>query len=153
MTIFLTILSGVITFVLGQLTLKLLIEPVQDFRRTIADIALALIEYANIYANPGATSSDIRKPASADLRKLSSRLNAQMYLIPHYRLTAKVFGLPSKSEIVEAASQLIGLSNGLSQSSSDLVVVNIQRAGRIRSVLNIFTPESEFPDLGRQLMP
>lgn len=153
MTIFLTVLSGVMTFVLGQLILKLLIEPVQDFKRTIADIALALIEYANIYANPGAMSSDIERQASVELRKLSSRLNAQLYLIPCYHFTAKVFGLPSKSRVAEAASHLIGLSNGLSDSSSNLILVNLQRAEKIRSMLGIFIPEDELLDTGEQLLP
>ncbi|MEH2381888.1 MAG: hypothetical protein V7K27_23855 [Nostoc sp.] len=44
-----TIISGVFVFILGQLALKLIIEPIQEFRKTLADIAFALIEYANIY--------------------------------------------------------------------------------------------------------
>ncbi|MBD1847805.1 hypothetical protein H6F89_31355 [Cyanobacteria bacterium FACHB-63] len=137
MTIFLTIISGVVTFVLGQIVLKLLIEPVHDFRRTVADIALALIEYANIYANPGAAGKEVEKQASVDLRKLSSRLHAQMYLIPCYRFTSKVFRLPSRCEVTEVARNLIGLSNGLSTSSSDVISANVQRANRIHHLLGL----------------
>lgn len=61
MTVFLTVFSGVITFVLGQLVIKLLVDPVQDFRKAVADIALVLIEYANVYANPGVAGSEIEK--------------------------------------------------------------------------------------------
>lgn len=137
MTIFLTIISGVVTFVLGQIVLKLFIEPVHDFRRTVADIALALIEYANIYLNPGVSGIEAEKQASADLRKLASRLNAQMYLIPCYRFTSKVFRLPSGDKVTEVASNLIGLSNGLSKSSSDLISANVQRANKIHELLGI----------------
>ena len=34
-TVFLTVLSGVITFVIGQLIVKLILDPVQDMRKTI----------------------------------------------------------------------------------------------------------------------
>jgi hypothetical protein len=143
MTVFLTVFSGVITFVLGQLVIKLLVDPVHDFRKTVADIALALIEHANVYANPGVAGSEVEKKVSEELRRLSSRLNAQMYLIPCYPITAKIFGLPSRKEVVDAASNLIGLSNGVFQSVSNLVLVNIERADKIRKVLGIFIPENE----------
>jgi len=61
LTVFLTVLSGVITFVVGQLIIKLLVDPVNDFRRTVADIALALIEHANVYANPGEPEAKLRR--------------------------------------------------------------------------------------------
>jgi hypothetical protein len=143
MTIFITVLSGVITFVIGQLILKLLIDPVHDFRRTVAEIALALIQYANVYANPGVAGSEVEKKSSEELRRLSSRLNAQMYLIPYYRITARIFGLPSRDKVVDAASCLIGLSNGVFKSASNLVLVNVERADKIRNALGIFIPENE----------
>jgi hypothetical protein len=143
MTVFLTVLSGVITFVLGQLIIKLLIDPVHDFRRTVADIALVLIEYTNVYANPGIAGSEIEKKVSEEFRRLSSRLNAQMYLIPYYQITAKIFGLPSRDKVFGAASDLIGLSNGVFKSASDLVLVNVERADKICNALGIFIPENE----------
>ncbi|MEH2410809.1 hypothetical protein [Nostoc sp.] len=80
-----TIISGVFVFILGQLILKLIIEPIQESRKTLADIAFALIEYANIYSNPGCADNELENKASEEFRKLSSRLNAQMYLIPAYK--------------------------------------------------------------------
>ena len=143
MTVFLTVLSGVITFVLGQLILKLLVDPVNDFRRTVADVALSLIEYANIYSN-GAAEIEIERKASEEFRRLSSRLNAQMYLIPCYRCTAKLFGLPSRDKVVDSAKNLIGLSNGVLRPVSDgnVILVNLKRANEIRNALGIFSPEN-----------
>lgn len=149
MEIFLTILSGVIVFILGQLVLKLLIEPIQEFRKTVADIAHALIEYANIYANPGGVSHESEKKASEELRKLSSRLNAQMYLIPFYQIIAKLFRLPPRDKLVGAASDLIGLSNGVFKSASDLVLPNLERSERIRITLGIYVPENERMNLSK----
>lgn len=143
MTVFLTVFSGVMTFVLGQLVLKLVIEPVHEFKKAIADIALALIEYANIYSNPGVTGEETEKKASEQLRKLASRINAQIYLIPLYGITAKLFRLPSRKKVFAAASDLIGLSNGVVKSPSDLVLANLERAERTRVSLGIYVPENE----------
>jgi hypothetical protein len=149
MEIFLTILSGVIVFILGQLALKLLIEPIQEFRKTVADIAYALIEYANVYANPGVVGNENEKQASEELRKLSSRLNAQIYLIPFYRLIAKIFGLPPRDKLESTAKDLIGLSNGVFKSSTGLVLTNLKRAKRIRITLGIYVPENEQTNLSK----
>ncbi|MEH2234684.1 hypothetical protein [Nostoc sp.] len=138
-----TIISGVFVFILGQLVLKLIIEPIQEFRKTLADIAFALIEYANIYSNPGYAGNELEKKASEEFRKLSSRLNAQMYLIPAYKSISKPFGLPSKDNLLEAASALIGLSNGVFKSPIDLVNINLERAKKIRTLLGIYDPEND----------
>ena len=53
LTVFLTVLSGVLTYVVGQLVVKLVIEPVQEARRTIGQISHSLIEHAHVIANPG----------------------------------------------------------------------------------------------------
>jgi hypothetical protein len=143
MTVFLTVFSSVITFVLGQLAIKLLVDPIHDFRKTVADIALALIEYANVYANPGVAESEIENKVSGELRRLSARLNAQTYLIPCYPITAKIFGLPSREKVVDATINLIGLSNGVFQSAFNLGLVNVERADKIRKALGIFIPENE----------
>ncbi|PXW88927.1 hypothetical protein C8R34_10676 [Nitrosomonas sp. Nm84] len=67
-TAFLTVLSGVITYVLGQLIVKLLIDPVQEMNKTIGQIAHSLIEYANVIANPGISSKEVMHQASQHLR-------------------------------------------------------------------------------------
>lgn len=139
-----TIISGVFVFILGQLALKLIIEPIQEFRKTLADIAFALIEYANIYSNPGSAGNELENKASEELRKLSSRLNAQMYLIPGYSSISKPFRLPSKDNLVEAARDLIGLSNGVFKSPIDLVNTNLERAKKIRTTLGIHDPNSKY---------
>lgn len=38
-TVFLTVISGVLTYVLGQLVLKLVIEPAQEMKKLIGQIA------------------------------------------------------------------------------------------------------------------
>lgn len=84
MTVFLTILAGVSTFVLGQILLKLILEPVQDLKRTISRIAHHLSESANVYANPKTPDDEKQAETSQKMRELSSALCANMYLIPNY---------------------------------------------------------------------
>ena len=73
-TVFFTVLSGVITYVLGQLVLRLVIEPVQELRRTIGVISHTLIERANVIQNPGVPTNEVMDETSRELRKLSSQL-------------------------------------------------------------------------------
>src|SRR5436309_3218258 len=101
-TVFLTVLSGVITYVIGQLILKLLIEPVHEMKKIVGQIAHSLTEHANVIHNPGVPSEDVMKTTSQHLRKLSAQLEAQLYLVPMYPVSAFVFRLPSKQEVLSA---------------------------------------------------
>ena len=148
MQIFLTIFSGVAVFVLGQIILKLVIEPVHRFRSTIADISYALVYYADIYSNPGITGKEREEETKQKLRTLSSELNAATYLIPKYDLTRRVFGLPQREKVVEAAGQLIGLSNSLHSEKFDRGTKNFTRYQQICMNLNIYLPKGERPDEG-----
>ena len=143
MTIFLTILAGVATLVLGQIALKLFIDPVQEFKRVIADISSALIEYANVFGNPRLLGEENEKRISGELRKLSSRLNAQMYLIPAYGMTSRVFCLPTKQKLTEAAEYLIGLSNGFGGNNPDQGALNMYKAQHVCDALSIYVSERE----------
>ncbi|WP_126454824.1 hypothetical protein [Sulfuriflexus mobilis] len=146
MEIFLTILSGVAIFVIGQVFLKLVIEPVHRFRSTISDISYALVYYADIYSNPGVTGEDRETETKQKLRTLSSDLNAATYLIPKYDLVRHLFGLPHRDNIVKAVGLLIGLSNSLRASKFDRGTDNFNRYQQICINLNIYLPKEERPD-------
>ncbi len=143
MEVFLTVVTGFVTFALGQIVVKLLIDPVQEFKRVIADISHALIEYANIFGNPGITGEENEKKVSGELRKLSSRLNAQMYLIPAYRKSAKLFGLPHIEKVATAAEHLIGLSNGFRAVNGNQGMMNSYRAQHVCEALGIYVSARE----------
>lgn len=143
MDIFLTVVAGFLTFSLGQIAVKLFIEPVQEFKRVVADISHALIEYANIFGNPGFTDDENERKVSVELRKLSSRLSAQRYLIPAYRKTGKLFGLPSIEKVAKAAEHLIGLSNGFGPNNRNRGLLNSYRAQHICDALGIYVSERD----------
>ena len=142
MEFFWTILTGVLVFVTGQIIIKLIVNPIQEFKRTIADIAHILIEYANIFGNPGSSPKDLEDKVSLEIRNLSSKLNAQFYLIPFYTLNIKIFNLPTKDSVFIASKNLIGLSNGFNPEIND-AFNNMDKAQLIKDCLKIYTPEHE----------
>lgn len=142
-TVFLTVLAGVITYVLCQLILRLLIEPVTDLKRTIGSIAHSLIEHANVIQNPGVPKEEKIMETSQHLRKLSSKLEAHLYLIPLYGFTSKLFFLPSRNKIISAARALMGLSNSVFRASEGIYKQNSNRVETVCDSLGIYMSEGD----------
>jgi len=142
MELFLTIIAGVSVFAIGQIVLKLIIEPIQEFKKTISLIAHDLILYANVYTSPGAQGDEKQAEMSQQMRKLSSMLRSNMCLIPKYDKTRILFGLPKRKDVSEAAGKLIAISN-CNISNCDKGIENARRAQHIREALGIYIPEGE----------
>lgn len=142
MQVFLTVFSGVLVFVLGQIFLKLVIDPVHQLKRIISDISFALIQYANVWRSPGLPYEEDKEliKASGEFHKLASLLNASRYLIPIYNQTRIIFFLPKGEELDSAGQNLIALSN-LLQNSEDprggLEYARKEYERTIRGILNI----------------
>lgn len=147
MTVFLTIFSGVSIFVIGQIIVKLIIDPVHELRKTIGKISHTLIELANVIQNPGVPPEEEIRTASRELRKLSSELQSHLYLVPQYERIATLFKLlfvlPDRNKIMRASSNLIGLSNGLFRSGAGIYEANAKRVEAICDSLGIYLSESE----------
>jgi len=134
MAVFLTIITGVLVFVAGQIILRLFIDPWQRQRECIAQIAQTLSYYANIYSNPGSSNEDIARAASTETRRLASELNASCYRIPCYSMWSRFTLFPDLSAVNEARRQLIALANSTQQGDG---LINGERVDRIRAILNI----------------
>jgi hypothetical protein len=143
LTVFITVLSGVLTYVAGQIVVKLVIEPVQDTRRTIGQISHALIERANVISNPGVPTEEIIWETAQHLRRLSSQLQSHLYLVPAYTTTAKVFRLPTKDNLLLASKCLIGLSNSVHRATERVYEQNAGRVEKICDALAIYIPDDE----------
>ena len=137
-TVFLTVISGVITYVLGQLAVKLVIDPVQETKKTIGQIALALIERANVVANPGVSERVVIDETAKHFRQLSSQLQSHLYLVPCYKVTAMIFRLPAVENVLKSTSYLIGLSNSLHRTDDRVYESNAKRAEAIHDLLGIY---------------
>lgn len=134
MSIFLTIISGVAVFVLGQTILKLFVDPWQAQRECLANIAHHLLLYANVYSNPGVGTDEVNREASVETRKLASQLIASCHRIPFYERLSKTKLFPAMETILEVQKNLIGLSN--STHSGD-PLHNSSRSDKIKNLLGI----------------
>ena len=117
-TIFWTVLSGVLTFVVGQILLKMFVEPVLETRKTIGQVAYMLCNRGQFIHNPGVLDLERTKAVSEEMRALAAALYAQLYAVPAYPLVAPVFRLPGTERVVEAATALAGLANSLYDASN-----------------------------------
>lgn len=142
-TVWLTVISGVLTYVVGQLVLKLMIEPVQEMKKTIGQISHSLIEHANVIQNPGVPSEEKIKETSQHFRKLSSQIQTHIYLVPLYGLTAWVFRLPSRAQVLVASENLMGLSNSVFRATDKIYDQNSKRVERVCDSLGIFMSEGD----------
>ena len=114
LTFVLTIIGGVLIFVIGQLLLKVFVNPFQELRAIKGSIVDSLNYYAKFYSNPGMIAQDDRQKTSDVLRKLGSELMAKTAVLPYYRFWSLLRVVPKLSDISKAHRNLIGLSNGLS---------------------------------------
>ena len=146
-TVFYTVLSGVITFVIGQIIVKLFLDPVQDMKKTIGQVSHTFVERANVIANPGVPTKEVMDDTSDSLRRLSSQLHAHLYLIPSYDTTSKVFRLPSKEMLLDASTALIGLSNSVYRVDDRVYESNAKRVEQVCDSLGIYLAEgSRWPN-------
>ncbi|MDC8450810.1 MAG: hypothetical protein LV473_20995 [Nitrospira sp.] len=142
-TVVLTVISGVLVYVLGQLIVKFVIEPVQETKKLIGYIAHSLIEHANVISNPDVTSKEDKIATSQAIRKLSAELRAQLYLVPKYHVTAFIFRLPSREKMLSATTSLMGLSNGMFGKTTKDYEWNAKRVQNIHSSLGLYISENE----------
>ena len=118
---FLTIVSGVLVFVLTQLYTEFCLRPMQEYKKLKGKIAKALVLYANLYSSP-LKNTDINEPyafrwkdAADETRILAAELEAFAEIKP-IRLLAP--SIPNRYKLKEASKSLIGLSNSFNYSGS-----------------------------------
>jgi hypothetical protein len=130
-----TLLAGIILYFVQ----KLLVEPLQEFRRTLGEVSFALLYYGNVLCSlPRSIESDRLNEAFDTVRKLSSRLRACSMVIPCYGLMAFLGLVPSRKNLSEASGLLIGISNSRDQVELTVVYKDMREVGRL---LGIETPQ------------
>ena len=150
MTVFFTIFAGVSIFVIGQILLKMILEPIQELKKAIGDIEYNLVEYAQVYANPKPPDHEHQTEMSRRMRALASNLNARMCVVPAYDKIGALFGLPMQQNVVLARRELIALSNGFDGCLENQGILNCYSAQRVRDALGIHIPDIERLDPERE---
>lgn len=119
----LTIFTGSIVFLVGQFTLALVLNPMQEFRKAIGEASYILLRHQAKLNNPFSDDdkkidkgkdASIRKDIADELKSISAKLLSTSNAICGYSLPLeRLFGLPVKSDICEAARELNGLSQSM----------------------------------------
>jgi hypothetical protein len=131
--VFYIIIAGVIIFVVGEIIVKIVIDPVQELKRVIADIAFKLIHYSHVYKiapSQDASREDAQKSvdpekleqAADEYRKLASMLNAGYRLVPFYAIAKLLFFLPKEADIIDARNELIEMSEEIFAAPKSFVI-------------------------------
>lgn len=154
-----TVLGGVVVYVIGQIITKFYIEPIHEQRKVVGEISDKLMFYGNklnpyfLFESFGTNTNnketdkvirrDLREKKklteeiSDDIRKLGSLLVAKTYLIPrHVR-----FAFISEENIIKAKRSLTALSNSVGtrdhKEQTNLV-------GEIRKALGLIDPDNAY---------
>ena len=127
-----TIFGGVLVFVIGQLCLKFLIEPIKDQKETIGKISHTLSYYAHNFYNPGSSTGNTE--ASHTLKNLAFLFSVKTYAISLYSVFAKIGFIVKKHNADEAANQLLKLSDSVISGKS---LDNDAIIRKIRDLLNL----------------
>jgi len=135
-----TILSGVLVYVIGQVVMKLVVEPVHALKLAFAEVSESLLINAPFIYSPSALNDEQKKIVHERLLSLSGLLSAKLMLVPAYALWGRVFFLPKKHKVYEAAQNLIAIGNWLHSTSDatlEHIIKNVQEAS---DILGIYIP-------------
>lgn len=116
MAIFVTIFSGVLVYVIGQIIVKLIIDPVNDLKKAMSGIVYDMVFYGNLLSQPSHSRGEMDEVCKV-MRQHSSLLHAATHLIPGYQYIYRLFVLPSPENIKKVTGKLIFLSNGYAPSN------------------------------------
>jgi hypothetical protein len=120
-----TALLAVVVFVAGQALLRFIVEPIQEQRRLIGEIAHALLFYAKVYQleqfiKKAQKETEQHKQRLAELdearttlRSLAGRLQTSLWTVPAYDTIARMGWVRRKEDILTASRELVGWSNSL----------------------------------------
>lgn len=106
-----TLLAGVVTFVAGQVGLKL-VDPCIDLKKFIGRIAGDL----DFYGNVAGQKEDQVRCAAEIFRKHACELRERLNSILMYDYVGELVGLPPENDVIEASRALIGHSSYLIES-------------------------------------
>lgn len=134
----LTIIAGVMVYVLSQLFDEYMLKPIHRYTLIKSKVSYSLAYYGNLYMNPLTLGSETDerltndyRVASEELRKVAAELKGFIEEKPFLAMF-----LPNEQKMMKAYHGLVGLSNGLfvgSQSDwqrnngayEDAVIINL----------------------------
>lgn len=136
----LPVVVGVMVFVFSQYFLKLILEPIIEFRKLLSEISHTLLLHQAKILSGACHDENLH----ANLSALSAKLRSSAYLIPFYTWLNKlyIFALPKKENILLACRELNMLSWGvfkLGDEPSRVAIRNEKSLEKISDLLKIET--------------
>jgi len=108
----LTTALGLFAFVLGQFALKLVVEPIQEQKRVVGNVAHALTYYRNVgRSNPAKPDPERVGEARRVYRDLAAALRTNLRVVPWYEVFVRLQFVLPREQVRQAATALIGLAN------------------------------------------
>ncbi|MES1977219.1 MAG: hypothetical protein V4451_04235 [Pseudomonadota bacterium] len=129
----LTALGAITVFVISQLLGKLVIEPIQEFKKLLGELRYALVFHAPAAVTPVGDRASEDMAAEA-FRRLACELLSKLESVPFYDFWSNISAgfLPRRNDVIEVSKCLIGLSNSVHQENrSDKNSARISRIKRI----------------------
>ena len=108
----LTVLGGVLIFVVGQILLKLVIEPAQELKKSLGAVSNILLLHQAQLINAA-----FNREIAFEIKSKSVEILSKSSVVLGYRLIRKILGLPSKSNILLACRELNHVSYGMREES------------------------------------
>jgi hypothetical protein len=135
--IFLTIISGVVVYVLGQIILNFVLEPIKAFNKERGDASFLMLSLRAKIAN----ASNADPKIQSDIKEVAAALISTMAQIPCYSLMRYIFSLPSKQHVFEGSREIVGISHGigLDGKNTSSPQQNLEAARKIARLLKIKT--------------
>lgn len=111
LTAFYTIVTGFTVFTLGQIVINFWLTPIKKHKEVLGDIQSSIIYYANVFSPM--MNEETQSEARDKFRRLATQLVSTARVIPFYKQSRIIFGLPELKKIQLAHHSLIGLSNSV----------------------------------------
>lgn len=113
-TIFITVISGVIILVLGQIIIKFILEPVLEFKNQLGEITQVFLRHqGEIF------SAKTNKELGEKMFVFASMLLAKRQAITGYKFVSRLATLPSYNDVVDGAKELNLIGNLIQEGNSD----------------------------------
>ncbi len=112
-TVFTTVFSGVIVYVMGQIIVKCALDPYISFKEHLGKISSLLLREQNKLVNVKPSSELIN-----ELKSSSGILIAKSKAIPCYDYFVKIRILPKYSDVIEASHHLNLISSMLEETAA-----------------------------------
>lgn len=131
---------GVFVYVISQYFLKLILEPIIDFRKLLSEISHTLLLHQSDFFDGDENKEELHDKLTA----LSAKLRSSVYLIPFYTFLnkLKIFGIPRKDNILLACKNLNLLSYNVTVAGNEkdkVVEKNENSLKDIAKLLNVET--------------